>query len=333
MARKISLLIIGGGSIGQRHLRNLKSIGIKKIGVVDADNRKLDEIKNKYQVETFKNVDAALKKGWGAFLISTPSFLHAEIALKLIKEKIPIFIEKPLSNSFKNIDKLAREVKKAGTLIVMGYNLNFHPQIKSIRKILNDGLLGRVLGIRAEFGYYLPSWRPNIDYRKNYSAQKKLGGGIILEDIHEIDYLFGLFGEIKKIFSFSDKISDLEIDTEDYVEATLWFKNGIIGQLHMDFLQRSYSRTLKIIGEKGNLYWDLEKGELKYYSGDKGRWYNFSLKDYDFNVMYIDEMRYFLRKIKNPDNNILNFERGYKTLKIALAIKESAKLGRAVRVK
>lgn len=328
----MKILIIGGGSIGQRHLKNLRKLGIKEIGIIDIDEKRLHRAKEKYQVKIYRDSRAALEEKWDAVFICTPPASHIKIALTATETKAPIFIEKPLSDSLKNVEKLIGKAKKYKIPVMVGYNLNFHPQLQKIKKILNKNILGKIWGARTEYGQYLPDWHPREDYRFGYSAQQKMGGGIILDDIHEIDYLYHLFGKVKKVFASAKKISNLKIDTEDYAELTLRFKNGIVGQLHMDYLQRDYSRNLEIIGEKGTLIWNLKKNELKYFLIKDKKWHTNKLRDFDFNQTYLKETKYFLDCIKNKKLSQPDINRGYQTLKIALAAKESAKLEKIINL-
>jgi len=176
--------------------------------------------------------------------------------------------------------------------------------------------------VRAEFGYYLPDWRANTDYSKSYSAKKELGGGILLDDIHEINLLYNLFGPVKNVFGLVQKQSDLKIDVEDYVEMILKFENGIIGQIHMDYLQRNYSRHLKIIGEKGTLIWDLGNAKLDLFLSSNKKWQTTDeIKDFDWNETYLAEVKEFLNCLKLNKNPESDLQRGIDTLKIALKIK------------
>ena len=328
----MKVLIIGGGSIGQRHLMNLKNLGIKKISVFDSDNKKRKEIEKKHRVNTYTNINLALKENWDIVFICTPPSTHIKIALKLIEKKVPIFIEKPLSNDLKNIPNLIKKINKYKIPVMIGYNLNFHPQIQEIKKILQKNILGKIWGSRVEYGQYLPDWRPCQDYKKSYSAQKKLGGGIVLDDIHEIDYLYYLFGKVNKIFGLVEKISNLKINTEDYAEIILWFKNGPVGEIHMDYLQRVASRNIKIIGEKGTLTLDLKKSELSYFLLKDKKWHVKKIKNFDYNQTYIREIKHFLKCIKNKKSPEPNINRGYETLKIALAAKKSARSQKVINL-
>jgi len=328
----MKILIIGGGSIGQRHLRNLKDIGIENISILDVDKKRLPVLEEKYRVKTHKNLGNALKEKWNAIFICTPPSSHIEIALKATATRTPLFIEKPLSDNLKNIPKLIAKIKKNKIPVMIGYNLNFHPHFQEIKKILKEKILGQIWGVKAEYGSYLPDWHPWEDYRKGYSAQKRLGGGIILDDIHEIDYLYSLFGKVKKIFTWAGKLSDLEINTEDYAEIILLFENGVVGQIHMDYLQRMPSRNLKIIGEKGTLSWDIRKSELSYFLVKDKKWQIHRIKDFDYNQTYLNEIRHFFDCLKKKKHFVTDINRGYQTLKIALAAKKSAKFQKIIKI-
>lgn len=326
------ILIIGGGSIGQRHLRNLLRLGIRGLGVVEMNAKKAKEIKGRYKVMAYGSLDTALKENWNMFFICTPPVFNIKIASKLIQKNVPIFIEKPISHTLKNVPDFMRKVKQKRLPVMVGYNLRFHPQLQEIKRMLKKKLLGKIWGVRTEIGQYLPDWHPWEDYREGYSAQRVLGGGIALDAIHEIDYLRWLFGEITKVSAFAQKVSNLQIDTEDYVEAILWFRNGVVGQLHQDYLQRVASRGLKIIGEKGTLVWDIRNTELKYVLTKDNKWRKKRLKRFDYNKLYLDELKEFLDCVKNKKQPESGASNGYETLKIAAAIKQSARVGKIIHI-
>ena len=307
---KYKILVVGAGSIGQRHIKNLKTLSVGHIGIIDPV----------LGLPSY-TLKEALKEKWDAVFICSPSSTHLKIALEVAKTKIPMFIEKPLSHTLKGLTQL-QKVSQNTKPVMVGYNIDFHPQFKRIQDILKKKTLGKIFGVRAEFGYYLPDWRANTDYSKSYSAKKELGGGILLDDIHEINLLYNLFGPVKNVFGLVQKQSDLKIDVEDYVEMILKFENGIIGQIHMDYLQRNYSRHLKIIGEKGTLIWDLGNAKLDLFLSLNKKWQTTDeIKDFDWNETYLAEVKEFLNCLKLNKNPESDLQRGIDTLKIALKIK------------
>lgn len=171
-------------------------------------------------------------------------------------------------------------MEKNRTVSMVGCNLRFHPAIQRAKDLIDKH---KVIFARAEFGYYLPFWRKG-DYTKSYSASES--GGVVLDDIHEIDYLTWLFGEIKDIKIVCDKVSDLEIKKEDIAEVSILFKNGVSASVHQDYLMKNYHRTL-------DLHFNHQK---------------ISFVIHPTNLMYKKEVEYFLGCVRDkyqPINNIM----------------------------
>ncbi len=243
-----------------------------------------------------------------AAFICNPNNEHIKAAIKCAEAGCHLFIEKPLSHNLAGIQKLLKICDKNRLITLIGCNMRFHPCLKFIKRYLEEKKLGKVHSIVHEFGFYLPYWRPQQDYRKNYAAKKETGGGIILDDIHEFDLLFWLndFGPVKDVKFIFNKVSNLEIETEDICFATFKFKNRVLGMVRCDYLQQSYSRKCKVAGEKGNLEWDF-KENIVWLKTKEDNKKLFEIKNFDFNNVYIDEVKYFfdcLAKKKKTFNDI-----------------------------
>ena len=161
-----------------------------------------------------------------------------------------MLIEKPLAATSDGIDELSRVVAAKNLHVTVGYQLRFHAAVMRLRELVCSGSLGRLLAIRAEFGQYLPTWRPSRDYRETYTAQAALGGGILLDASHEIDYVRWFAGEIRCVYAAAGHLSRLEMDAEDTAAMILRFDGDVLGEVHVDCLQRGYSRTCTIIGSR-----------------------------------------------------------------------------------
>jgi predicted dehydrogenase len=215
----------------------------------------------------------------------------------------------------------------------MGCNMRFHPCIKKIKSMVEQQKIGRIISVQVQNCSYLPDYHPWEDYRKGYAARKDLGGGIILTQIHEIDYLYWLFQEVENVISISGKFSDLDITTEDYVSSLLKFKNKIIGELHMDYFQRPDFRSCKIRGTKGEIYWDSDNNHVNVYAMNKKRWKTeMEVKNYQRNFSYVAQLKHFIKCVKQRKETINDLEQGIDTLKIALAMKKSSKTMKSVEV-
>ena len=329
----MKLLIIGCGSTGQRHLRNLKIITTGEIIAYRTRKKEVKKLENKYHIQTYSNLEEALNQKPDAVLVTNPTSLHIQSALTAAKHGCHLFIEKPLSHTLDGIDELIGIVHKKNLVVLVGCNLRFHPCLQFIKKLLNEKRIGKVVSARVQMGQYLPDWHPWEDYRTMYSAQKSLGGGIILDAIHELDYVSWLLGDVTQVFSFSDKLSDLDIDTEDVAEILLRFKTGAIAEIHLDYVQRYPSRSCEIIGDEGSIILDINKGTVKLYTAEKKEWDVFEQPNgYDINQMYIDEMVHFINCIEGKEEPLINIADGLNVLKIALAAKESAKSGKLIKI-
>jgi predicted dehydrogenase len=181
-------------------------------------------------------------------------------------------------------------------------------------------------------GQYLPEWRPNQDYRSGVSAQIGTGGGVIFDLVHELDYVGWLVGPVKSTVCFADKVSSLEIETEDIAAILLKFENGAIGTVHLDYVQRIASRTCRIIGAEGTILWDYFANNLRWYEAASRCWKEFSYAGFDRNDRFLQEMRHLLACVKGSEQPVVDVFAASRTLKLALAIKESALSGKACQV-
>ena len=194
--------------------------------------------------------------------------------------------------------------------------------------------IGRVLVVQAENGSYLPDWHPYENYTQNYASRKELGGGVTLTCIHELDYLFWIFGKITGIFSITEKLSDLEVSADDLSSILVKFKTGVTGEIHLDFFQGSKIRECKIIGTKGIISCDLNLNNIKLYNQTTKKWtMQLNLKKYDVNEAYKKELAHFIKCIQNNKRSINDITEGTIVLKTALSAIKSSKLKRLVLIK
>lgn len=326
-------LVVGCGSIGKRHIRNLKALKAGDVIAHDLKPERNHEVKREYGVRTFDSFEEALAQKPDVALICTPTSLHITQALSVAQNGCHLFIEKPLSHSLDGVDELVEIVAKKGLVTLVGCNMRFHPGIAKIKKLLESETIGKVLCARVQAGQYLPDWHPWEDYRHGYSGNRSLGGGVILDGVHQIDYIRWFLGKVGQIFCFANKLSSLEIDTEDMAEMLLRFKSGAIAEIHLDYIQRFYSHSCQIIGEEGIILWDFNEKQVKLYSAGTKKWSFFPEKaNYDINQMYIEEMKHFIQCLQGKAKPAQDVNAGKRALEIALAAKGSAKTGKVIGV-
>lgn len=316
------VLIVGCGSIGLRHIGNLRSIGVEELAAFDVVPERLEEAVRQYEAVPFNDLGAGL--GWAptAAVIAPPPHLHIECANLAIEAGCHVFIEKPIADRLEGVDDFLKAAESNGRVVAVGYNWRFHPAIRELKSRVDAGRIGRILSVQAEFGQYLPDWRPTRDYRATYTARSSLGGGIILDGSHEIDYLRWLLGEVRTVSCTAATLSNLDIDVEDTAEITLIFEGGQIGQIHLDFVQRSYTRRCKVIGETGTLWWDNDFG-IRHFDADSGHSENLPV-DIDLNETYVAEMRHFLACVAGKDTPLVDGRTGERVLEVVMAARRSA---------
>lgn len=207
------------GSIGKRHAENLIKLGHKVVPIDIGDKLHYD-------------CDCAF--------ICSPTHLHLEQAYEYLSRNIPTFIEKPLGHDYNELTKFVQSLASNTTINMVGCNMRFHPAIRDAKELVQKH---RAIFARAEYGYYLPFWRKG-DYTKSYSAG--LDGGIILDDIHEVDLMYYLFGKFVDLKTVYGKVSDLDIKQEDIAETAILFENGVSASVHQDYLCKNQHRELTI---------------------------------------------------------------------------------------
>lgn len=317
------VLVIGCGSIGMRHLRNLKSLGGMELLAYDPilDNR--ERAHRECDAYSFDSMEVALRAGADIAFVTTPSHLHVPIALQAARAGCHLFIEKPLSHTEEGLDALVELVRAKGLITMVGCNMRFHQGPVTMKQLLESGVIGKVTSAIMEAGYYMPDWHADKDYRTRYSANRSMGGGVILDAIHEIDYAQWLFGEATEVFCAGGKISSLDIDVEDSVNVIMQFASGLSIMLHLDYIQRTYSRSCKIIGEEGTISWDIA-GPFRWFSAKTKTWTTIDPPpEYTINDMYIEELRHFLDCYAHRKRTTLDVEDGARVTRLALAIKQS----------
>ena len=328
------VLIAGYGSIGKRHLENF--LQFKDIQLTVYTKRNDLQLLKKKGIKVSSSLTECLKENQDVGVVTNETSLHIPIAIKLAEEGLDLFLEKPLSNSLKGVEKLRAIVKKKKLITQMGCNLRFHPCIKKIKSLIEQEKIGKIISAQVQNCSYLPDFHRWEDYRKSYAARKDLGGGVILTQIHEIDYMYWFFEEVENVVSISGKFSKLDVTAEDYVSSLLRFKNKVIGELHMDYFQRPSFRSCKIRGTKGEIYWDSDNNCVNIYNMNKKRWETKFDSDFSNNLdtysSYVEELKHFLKCVKHRKETINNLEQGIATLKIALAIKKASKLMKSVNV-
>lgn len=339
----MKVLMIGLGGIGQRHLRNLRTQRGNELEVIAYRVRRQSDVltdklqiepgsslEEKYGVTVFNDLNAALAEKPDVAFICNPSSLHLPVALAAAEAGCHLFIEKPVSHNLDDLDKLIECVERKKLVGLVAYQMRFNPCLKRVQALLTQNSIGPVLAVRAEVGEYLPGWHLYEDYRQMYASRRELGGGVILSQIHEMDYLYGLFGLPQTIFAMGGHLSRLEIDVED-VASILMDCGGVPVHLHQDYIQRPPSRTLQIIGDQGKIIADFRALTVEYFDGEGASRGRDSYEGFDRNQMFMEELSHFFACIEGKETPIVSLRDGAQSLRMALAAKESLETGKVIK--
>lgn len=334
---KMKVLIVGLGSAGQRHLRNLKRIlgeNVEFIAYrVRKYNRQFDDnlnvmegqnVSETYSIKEFDNLEMALEDRPDIAIIANPNSMHIKTAIPIAQRGIDIFLEKPVSNSLDGVDELQKLVRKNEIILYVGHQMRLHPCVKRLKSDLDNQVIGKIVSVDCHMGELITKMHKYEDYRGMNEAKRETGGGVVLCQIHELDYLYWIFGMPNIVYSIGGKCSDLEIEVEDAVTTLCEFeqdgyKYPIV--IHQDFLQSPAVRKCKVVGTKGQIEMDLLQNRYTLYSEGTVKEKNFA--NFSRNDMFMEEMKLFLKYVEERKQETLTLEDGIGSLKIALAIKDS----------
>lgn len=329
------ILIVGLGSIGKRHLRLAREL------FPDADIRVLRHQEcvsvPEYASGCFSDLELAICFAPQIAVISSPATFHMETALPLARAGVHLLIEKPLSASLNGVSQLLEVSCEQGAALLTGYNLRFLPSLQLFRDLIKENMLGRVLSVRCEIGQYLPSWRPDTDYRQSVSARHDLGGGVLLELSHELDYLRWVFGEVDWVKATLSRQSSLEIDVEDTAHLILGFEPAtdgyqLVGTVNMDFIRHDTTRLCTAVCEKGSLRWNGLTGVIEQFDIGEKEWREIFRHQHQRDDSYMAEWKHFLECITEQNRPLITGKDGLQVLRIINSARIASESGQKENV-
>jgi len=344
----MKLLFCGLGSIGQRHLRNLRALegdGVEVLAwrarnaspVLNADMtvRPDADLEATYGVRPFDRLEDALAERPDVVFVTNPNSLHLETALAAARAGCHLFIEKPLAHSLEGVDELIAEVDRRRLVAFVAYQFRFHPGIMRVKRILEEGRLGHLIGAHVVNGEYLPDWHPWEDYRETHPARRELGGGALSIQTHELDFALWLFGMPDRVYAVGGRLSRLEIDVEDSVSLLMDCADDgrrYPVHLHLDYLQRPPQRVCEVVGDAGKLRYDYYAGQVELHDLASRTAETFRFDRFDRNQMFVDELTHFLACVRGEANPVVDLREAVRSMQIADAAHRSLASGRAEEV-
>ena len=314
-------LFVGLGSIGQRHLRNLKELDSKNNPIKDKNLLK------HYSIKEIPTLKEALEEKPDMVFVTNPSMYHCKVAKEALISGAYVFIEKPLSSDIESAEEILNlEKKHKRKLCMIGFQYRFNPTLIKLKEILETNTIGKLITGQIVNGEYLPYWHPYEDYRKGYAARKDLGGGALLTQIHDFDYSIYLFGLPLRLFSMGGKLSSLEIDVEDCVNVSSYFeykKSKLLINLSLDYISWPSRRYINLFGEDGSIHCDLNSNILEIKKRKTNEFLKFDFSKISRNEIFLAEIKNFISFVQGKESPKVDLEEGFKSLRFALAAKDS----------
>lgn len=324
------ILIVGHGSIGKRHLR----LAREQFPLADIRVLRHQECPDtpEFSNGCFSSMEQAIQFAPQIAVIANPATFHVAAAVKLAEAGVHLLVEKPLAADTAGVAELLDTVQRRKTVLLTGYNLRFLPSLRKFRELLHAGEVGRVISVRCEIGQYLPSWRSGTDYRQGVSARRELGGGVVLELSHEIDYLRWIFGEVEQVQARIGRQSALEIDVEDTAHLIFGFapaQDGyrLAGTLNTDFVRHDTTRLCTAIGENGSLRWNGLSGAVEKFEAGGKEWREVFRHQAQRDESYLGAWQHFLDCVAGRDTPIISGDDGLRVLQIITAARHAAETG------
>lgn len=284
-----AVAVLGLGSIGLRHARNLIALGCNVTGFdPDPQRRELLDAAGGTSLAD----SAAALDGCAAAVVASPSHQHRSDLARAIDAGLHVFIEKPLSHTASGMGELLAQAAAKERIVFAGLMLRWHPCVELAREILADGRLGELLWARATYGSWLPDWRPHTDYRMGYAADPETGG-VLFDLIHEFDLMQHLLGYAEVAGAAVRRSGLLDMPSEDIAEVVLRHPNGLLTSLHVDYLTRPAVRTVEIAGAEGQISLNLNTRHFAHRDRE-GALANERMMPGSYADDYIAEMRDFV---------------------------------------
>lgn len=337
----MNILIVGLGSIGERHLQCFMRMKDITCSVCESRKDKLTEIKNKYGGKidrAFENFEKENLFYFDGVVICVPPHLHISMAYYAANQGCHVLIEKPLSHNLDGVDALIKLKDEKELVIGIANVYRNDPANQKIKELLADGRIGKLKLVVSKSGQDFSKSRP--DYKSIYFARKEMGGGTILDGLsHGLNLLEWYLGEEREICCFYDRLGLKGIDTEDTAIILLRYKqDNVMVELHENRFQKGRTDYFELIGDKGTIKVNQEyihgvfRKNILLFSDESEEWETVYTGDIPRNYIFEKQAQNFINAIKGEETIKTSIEEGQHTLKICLLAKQSYDTGRIIRL-
>lgn len=318
------ILIVGSGSVGKRHARNLVTLGCR-VSCVDPDHERQRELASEVPMVAAYNCMEEASKDKGSFdgvVIGSPPIFHVDQAITALDWRLPVLLEKPVSPDLKSALKLRSKVEKTKVPLLLDYTWRWWEPLQRVRQLLADKVIGRLMYVQFVMSAHLADWHPREDYLNFFMSRKSLGGGALLDESHWIDLMVWFFGMPRRLFARIEKISDLSIDTDDNVDMFVEYDGDVRVNIHLDLFGRPHEKCISFIGENGTIRWSAEPNQISIGREISHTWETIPYTC-ERNDMFIKVAHEFLSIMQGGSVKTCNIEDGVRVLRVIESARRS----------
>ena len=323
-----TLLVIGGGSIGERHVRCFQQTGRVDVSLCEINPRVRDKLAERYQLtSTFDDFEPALASRPIAAAVCTPAHVHVEMASRLADAGIHLLIEKPLSTKLDGVERLRDLVAQRGVVVGVAYVFRSHPVLSAMREVICEERFGRPVQLIAVAGQHFPHYRPA--YREIYYTRRETGGGAVQDALtHLVNASEWLLGPVTAVAAdASHQVLD-GVDVEDTVHVLARHQYAVGRSVPANYSlnqhQAPHELTITVVCEQGTVRFEMHENRWRWMTEPGGVWHDESFPSFERDKLFVDQADAFLEAVEGSRPPICSLDEGIQTLRVNLAVLQAA---------
>ena len=325
------ILIVGTGSVGMRHGRNLTNLGARVSGM-DPSGERLATFMDEFHTLAYETLDDALAEGgFHGVAVCSPTRFHVEQCVPALEAGLPVLLEKPVSKTLAEAEKLAGAMKRTGTSLLLGYTWRWWPPLLRVRELLAQNPVGEIRHLDFTMSAHLEDWHPGEPLTEFFMSSAELGGGALLDESHWVDLMLWFFGMPESLSALVEKISNLNITSDDNVDMMINFAGGLRANLHLDLYGRPHRKSIRFVGDGGTILWSEAPNQIAVCS-EAGENWSEEIFTCERNDMFMGVAREYLDVLDGAAPHTCTIDDGLDVMSLLEAARQSHNTDRQVEL-
>jgi predicted dehydrogenase len=323
MSQTKTVLIIGVGSIGERHLRCFQNTGRVTLSLCEVNPALREKIAKQYKIDrAYADLDAAMEDLPDAAVVATPAHLHIPMATRLAEAGVNLLIEKPLSTSLDGIDALREIVRRKNLVACVAYVMHAHPALRAMKAAIDSGRFGQPVQIVAQCGQHFPTYRPA--YRDIYYKDRKTGGGAVQDAMtHVLNTGEWMVGPIDRLTADAAHQVLEGVEVEDTVHV-LTRQGNVLGSYSLNQYQAANDWTLTVVCREGTVRFEGQHLRWRWMTKPEEPWHDEPVEPFERDFMFVSQANAFIDALEGNAEVWSTLDDGLQTLRCNLAVLASA---------